>query len=262
MSPGRQPGQAGEPVRTVTLLGWDYPTLGEVATVSLEPGMGLALSRGRYPKSYAHLDLNEDAAMVAAGDGGRLALVADGHNGFDAAMAAVLAARQLAEEALAGEGLAEAHDLETVVGRLANRIANGVARKVSGAPADRRHSRTALTAVLLLPSGSAIVHAGDTAALRIRGGRAQKLTKARPFIGHGDGAPGTQSLRTRAGDRLVLASDGIVDYLGRDSTAAVARLAATGSPEQAGRALVEAAMAGGAGDHLAAVVADMALTGS
>jgi serine/threonine protein phosphatase PrpC len=257
VSPGRRPGQAGEPVRTVTLLGWDYPTLGEVATASLEPGMGLALSRGRYPKSYAHLDLNEDAAMVAAGPGGRLALVADGHNGFDAAMAAVLAARQFAEEALA-----EAHDLETVLGRLADRITNRVARKVGGAPADRRHSRTALTAILMLPGGTAIVHAGDTAALRIRSGRPRRLTKPRPFIGRDEGAPGTQSLRTRAGDRLVLASDGIVDYLGRDSTAAVARLAATGSPEQAGRALVEAAMAGGAGDHLAAVVADMALTGS
>ncbi|MBA2318868.1 MAG: SpoIIE family protein phosphatase [Euzebyales bacterium] len=257
MSPRRDADRAGERVRTVTLLGSDYPNLGEVATASLAPATGLALSRGRYPKSYAHLDPNEDAAFAAWGSQGSLALVADGHNGFDAALAAVLAARQLAEEALAGEGLAEAHDLETVVGRLASRIANGVARKVDGAPADRRHSRTALTAILMLPGGTAIVHAGDTAALRIRSGRPRRLTKPRPFIGRDEGAPGTQSLRTRAGDRLVLASDGIVDYLGQNSTAAVARLAATGSPEAAGRALVEAAMAGGAGDHLAAVVVDV-----
>ncbi len=252
MSPRRDADRAGERVRTVTLLGSDYPTLGEVATASLAPAAGLALSRGRYPKSYAHLDPNEDAAFAAWGSQGSLALVADGHNGFDAALAAVLAARQLAEEALA-----ESHDLATVLARLGGRIAAGVARKLSASPEDRRRSRTALTAVLLLPGGGATLQAGDTVALRIRDGRAQQLTKPRPFIGHSGAALETRGVRTRAGDRLVLASDGIVDYIGRDWTAAVGRLAASGSPEQAGRALVEAAMAGGAGDHLATVVVDV-----
>jgi hypothetical protein len=73
------------------LLGDQAVELGEVIQAELGSSCALALSRGRFAKGYPYLDPNEDACLAAT-DGHRYLLaVADGHNGFDAARAAITA---------------------------------------------------------------------------------------------------------------------------------------------------------------------------
>jgi len=52
-------------VRTAALWGDEHTELGEIAVAPLLPQAAVALSRGKFPKGYPHLDPNEDAVLAA-----------------------------------------------------------------------------------------------------------------------------------------------------------------------------------------------------
>jgi hypothetical protein len=77
--------------RTGLLLGSGHENLGEFEIEEVSSHIAIGISRGRFPKAYAHIDPNEDAVSAATDDTTTVLAVADGHNGFDAARTAILA---------------------------------------------------------------------------------------------------------------------------------------------------------------------------
>jgi hypothetical protein len=70
------------------LRGADHPDLGEREVLALDAEHAIGISAGRLPKSYWHLDPNEDAALLSVSPTWALLAVADGHHGADASHAA------------------------------------------------------------------------------------------------------------------------------------------------------------------------------
>ena len=233
------------------LWGDEHPDLGNVAVAALDPGMALALSRGRFPKAYRHVDPNEDAALAVSGPGGRLLAVADGHNGFEAARAAVEAVAQKAP-ALLDRGTDPEAALRTVFATAGRAIAAAVA----GAPGPRRSSRTALSLVLIGESEAWTATLGDTAVIRVRGDRTKLLSDELPFLGPNSPAPPVEAVKLRERDRLLVVSDGVIDFLGTSwATRLGEAVAAAPGAERCARQLVDLALAGGAGDNVAVAAA-------
>lgn len=238
--------------RHVALWGADHPDLGRLAVAALDPGTAVAISAGRLPKPYAHLDANEDAVMAVTAPHATLLAVADGHSGFDAARAALAGVRErsgLLEEAEGG-------GLEAVAGQLLLAARGRVREELADAAPERRQSRTALSVAVL--SGRSVVVGGwgDTQVLRIRGRRAKALGADGPFLDPSTPAPVPPvTARLRDGDVVLACSDGLRDYLGGDWAARSAEVVA-GSHDagEAARRLVEAAWEGGAGDHVSVAV--------
>ena len=75
--------------RSALLLGEDHTELEEVAITEVTPNLAIGISRGRFPKGYPHVDPNEDAVYAATDGTTTVLVVADGHQGFDAARAAI-----------------------------------------------------------------------------------------------------------------------------------------------------------------------------
>lgn len=233
----------------VALWGEDHPVLDEVAVAELGERLAVALSRGRFPKPYAHVDPNEDAVLAALGSTGRLLAVADGHYGFDAARAALEAVAQRVDDVADDPGEADpAASLVDVCAAAERAVTDAVA--VAARP--RCDSRTALTLVLATNNHLHVATYGDTVCVRVRKGRAKTLGHPVAFLGPGSPMPRVQTIRRRAGDHVVVASDGLTDYLGRDWPARVAGVVEDSTDAPAAvRQLVELAMTGGAGDHIA-----------
>lgn len=84
-----------------------------------------------------------------------------------------------------------------------------------------------LTVVAIRDDGFVVAHAGDSSAWRLRGNTVQPLTESRPVILGAGPDPeviiGTGDLR--AGDRLVVCSDGVAEYI---STGELAKTVGTG----------------------------------
>jgi serine/threonine protein phosphatase PrpC len=242
------------------LLGRDHPALGERALERVGERTAIGLSAGRLPKAYAHVDPNEDAALAIEAAGWTLLAVADGHNGADAshaAMAAVHAATTTPDAA----GLSAPALLELARLTAADAVRSAVAAAAGDADG-RELSRTALT-VAVVADGR--VHAatwGDTTAARVRRGWLRRrpavrlLSAGTAFLGPHPQHPATASRRLRAGDRVALCSDGVVDHLGPRWTAVLgAALTGADEPVRLVDTMFDRAFDGGAGDHLS-----MALT--
>jgi serine/threonine protein phosphatase PrpC len=75
-------------LRLALLRGRDHVELGAIDVVSEGPA-AIGITLGGAKKRYAHVDPNEDAALLAFGPGGVLVAVADGHHGFEAAEVAL-----------------------------------------------------------------------------------------------------------------------------------------------------------------------------
>jgi serine/threonine protein phosphatase PrpC len=75
-------------VRSGLLLGHRHLELGAIGAIA-EGRTAIALCCGGAPKTYFHTDPNEDSVCFAAGEGGLLAAVADGHHGFAGSECAV-----------------------------------------------------------------------------------------------------------------------------------------------------------------------------
>jgi serine/threonine protein phosphatase PrpC len=231
----------------VVLWGADHPQRGSVELAGIDQETAIALSAGLYPKPYASFDPNEDVVFTAVGQRWRLLAVADGHYGCDAAAGAVRGLQMVVDR------LDGAVDLPSAgVRLLADAAITGVRHAIRRADTRRRESRTALTIVLIGPQAMHICQWGDTAALRVRGDKAKLLAPPGHFLSPAGEPPKCVAVRVRADDRVVVVSDGVTDYLGRQWVRQIGHtLGAHTGIDHAARALVKAAFAGGAGDHVA-----------
>jgi serine/threonine protein phosphatase PrpC len=238
----------------VARYGGNHPELDEVAAQTLGERTAVALSRGRYPKGYAHLDPNEDAVMAAVGGEATLLAVADGHNGVEAPEAAIAAIAALAP-AIVEQPV---QDPEILVEDLFGEARTAIGEALATSPEERRASRTALSIALIADGFLHTATLGDTVVLVVRSGKAKVVSDVGPFLGPQTRRPTATRYRLRQGDVVVAVSDGIVDYLGRRWLVALAdAVAGAESIEQAALDLLEAAMAGGAGDNVAVALTDV-----
>jgi serine/threonine protein phosphatase PrpC len=233
-------------MRAVALLGRDWAELGPLGLVELPDGGALALSRGALPKSYAHTDPNEDAALVVRTATGVLLAVADGYNGSEASELAIERARARAAELVEASGDA----FRAEVARLANEVLAALPR--------RSRSRSCLVLATLRGEGVEIASLGDSNAF-IAGaphglasenslllGNPESLAKARADLFH-------VRFTRAAGERIALVSDGITNFI-PDVERIPRILAESATDLAAARAIAEAALSGGAGDNVAVAV--------
>jgi PPM family protein phosphatase len=218
---------------------------------------------------------NEDAVLA----GPRLVAVADGVGGAAAGEVAshsVINALVHLDKCRLRESLADA---------LAAAVARG--NEAIGFIAECRPAMagmsTTITAVALDDDGRYVVaNVGDSRTYLLRDGALRQLTRDESLVqelverGHVsaeearhhpqrsvvlralDGSPGVRpalsAARARAGDRLLLCSDGLSDVVGDEEIAAVLRDA---SRAAAAERLVELALAAGGRDNVSVVVADV-----
>lgn len=223
----------------VALFGVDCPLLGDVSVASVVE-VSVGLSAGRFPKTPPSTNPNEDAVLAAAATGATLQAVADGHNGDAASHAAIGALARF------GEHLTEAPMAEILE----------VARSaVEGALATSPEAGTTLTLARRRGDVCWVATVGDSRTFRV-GRRTRYLGTASPFWNTSTIAgPLPAVSRHRIGDDwLVVASDGLMDFLGRNHRRRVASLV-SGTPEESVRRLIDAALDGAAGDHVACTVA-------
>lgn len=236
------------------LYGRDHVELDQIADSTVDDATAIALSRGRFPKGYEHMDPNEDAVLAARLPGGRLLVVADGHNGVEAAHAAVAAIADAAPAILG----AEVSDPDAAVDDLFDAARRNVGRVLEDVAEARAHSRTALSVALLTKGAVHTATCGDTAVLVVRGGKGKVVSGTGPFLGPRSALPDVTRTKLRGGEAVVAVSDGVVDYLGlRWVRTAGACVTEAETAHEAAVALVRAAMAGGAGDNIAVALADV-----
>jgi PPM family protein phosphatase len=218
---------------------------------------------------------NEDAAYASP----RLVAVADGVGGA--------AAGELASNAAIMKMVAL--DKRRLVNALETELTDAVADAndlISFATLyEPRHAgmATTLTAVAMANDGRYLVaNVGDSRTYLFRNGRLSQLTRddslVQELIDQGEltesearvhpqrsvvlsvldgGEQKLMALRAvdaQAGDRLLLCSDGITDYLADEEVAALLEL---DDAAEAARGLVDAALASGSGDNVTAVIADV-----
>ncbi len=218
---------------------------------------------------------NEDSGYV----GRRLLVVADGMGGVEfgeVASAVATHAVTYLDRHLTRQG--PGHDLAAAVEFAEYRLA----RAVEQDPA-RAGMGTTMTALLLHDDALALVHVGDSRAYRVRGGVLEQVTRDHTFVqllvemgdltpeaaerhpqrhvivkalqGSGDAVTADVDVRPAvAGDRYLLCSDGLSDYVDRG---AVAEGLDRPDPAAAAAALVELALAAGAPDNVTCIVADV-----
>lgn len=231
----------------VTLLGSDSTVLGEVSTGCVGRA-GVALTRGRFPKPIAWVDPNEDAVLAAQHADRYLLAVADGHHGFDAALAAI---QQI--ESTVSQVLSDDRDGRTVVRDLFERAREQVAAALTAHEDIRAESRAALSVVLCRGREGFAATCGDSSVFLVRSRKVRSVTSKSRFLGPRTPAPPVVRLRLRPGDGLTLVTDGFTDFLSQPiETTLRAQMAAT-DPAQAAQGLIQAAFAGGAGDNVGVV---------
>jgi serine/threonine protein phosphatase PrpC len=237
--------------REVVLWGDEHTELGEIAVVGLAPDAAVALSRGKFPKGYPHVDPNEDAVLAATDGSNWLLAVADGHNGFDAARAALNAIRMGTEATLS---VAVADPVSALRDALTS-AKSAVSDALTDLEGHRTASATAVTLAAVAGGRLTTLTMGDTAAVLIRNGRGRRIGRPTKFldsvsdISTADFATAEWQL----GDQVVVASDGLFDFVGRSPNRVLARLVAQhpDNPADLANAAVESAFDGGAGDNIA-----------
>jgi PPM family protein phosphatase len=224
-------------------------------------------------------DNNEDAVYASP----RLAAVADGVGG---AVAGEVASRAAIDALVALDN----RRLEVPLPEaLRSAIADGNERIGFIAACRPRTAgmSTTLTAVALGDDGYAVANVGDSRAYLLRDGALRPLTRddslvqrmldagaitpeearrhpQRSFVVESlDGdpqrtPPAVATLQARPGDRLLLCSDGLTDFVDEQPIAAALRIADRGECAQR---LVDLALAAGARDNVSVVVADVVARG-
>ncbi len=220
---------------------------------------------------------NEDSGYA----GPHLLAVADGmggHAGGNIASSIVLA--RLAP--LDGDS----HGADDALELLADTVAEAnrsLAQAIERDP-DLRGMGTTLTALLRCGvAGLALVHIGDSRAYLLRDGRFTQITSDHSFVqalvdsgriteaeaehhpqrslvtrvltGAREDEPDLSMRQARLGDRYLICSDGLSDYVGRETIEEVIR--SGGEPSETVRRLVDLALRSGAPDNVTCVVADM-----
>jgi serine/threonine protein phosphatase PrpC len=233
-------------VTGAVLLGPDHTRLDESAVRSIGLRSAIGLSRGRFPKGYPQVDPNEDAAAAYTNGDRWLMAVADGHGGAAAAEAVVQAIASHARSLLA-----EQPERAT---RAAMVLAARAVLEVNAGLGGSQSSRTALTVASICGNVAHHTGAGDSAMYVVAGRRVRRVDTPAPFLGAGDETePPVYRVPLRRVGAVILATDGLTDFLGHNWRHAI-RAACAPSPDATAGALMEAAFTGGAGDNVAVAV--------
>ena len=243
-------------MRRAVLYGEEHVELGPIVTAPVEPGAALAISRGRFPKSYGYTDPNEDVVAAVTGERSTLLICADGHNGL-------LASRVAVESVLVafGDDPPPRLDDDEWLDLFAD-INTAVMQAAAGSrtPASRTVLLVALVADSIVSWGSL----GDAALVVAEpGGRGRQLNKelAR-FVGYAMGPQTLSELVQRGDDQLeegewvALCSDGLSEFVTpqRPANVVPSALEGAGDAEAGALAIVTAALDAGAGDNVAVAV--------
>ncbi|HET6294969.1 MAG TPA: protein phosphatase 2C domain-containing protein [Kribbella sp.] len=218
---------------------------------------------------------NEDSAYA----GPHLLLLADGMGGAAAgevaSAAAVQVIRRLDKPGITGEDMIEA--LAGAVHRANERLSELVEEDP-----EREGMGSTVTALLFDGQQLGLAHLGDSRAYRMRDGRLEQLSHDHTFVqslvdegriskeeafthphrnlilrvldGRPDSDPDLQILDVQAGDRLMLCSDGLPDYV---SDAVIATSMSDGTPDSVVVELITHALEAGSNDNVTCVVADV-----
>ncbi len=221
---------------------------------------------------------NEDSAYA----GPHLLLLADGMGGAAAgevaSAAAVQVIRRLDKPGIAGPDMMEA--LAGAVHRANERLAELVEEDP-----EREGMGSTVTALLFDGQELGLAHLGDSRAYRMRDGLLYQLSHDHTFVqslvdegriskeeafthphrnlilrvldGRPDSDPDLEMLDVRAGDRLLLCSDGLPDYV---SDQVIATSMAEGTPDSVVVELITHALEAGSNDNVTCVVADVVET--
>jgi serine/threonine protein phosphatase PrpC len=211
---------------------------------------------------------NQDRWLARENDG--LFAVADGMGGMRGGAEAATLALATLEADFARSAPATSESWEALVRKVNDRVWR---RGLVISPAEG--IGTTLTLLHFEPSGTRVVHVGDSACFMLRAGRLTQLTEdhtvaaeaerrfarglpvePKPWAGHIltrcigqidlDGID-VATVSVEPGDRLLLCTDGITKVL--DNTAIAASLAAAVSPDDALDRLIAATLAAGAPDN-------------
>ena len=221
---------------------------------------------------------NEDSAYA----GPHLLLLADGMGGAAAgevaSAAAVQVIRRLDNPEISGEDMIEA--LAGAVHRANERLSELVEEDP-----EREGMGSTVTALMFDGQRLGLAHLGDSRAYRMRDGLLYQLSHDHTFVqslvdegrisqeeafthphrnlilrvldGRPDSDPDLEMLDVQAGDRLMLCSDGLPDYV---SDEVIAASMASGTPDSVVVELITHALEAGSNDNVTCVVADVVET--
>ncbi|HZX06596.1 PP2C family protein-serine/threonine phosphatase [Kribbella sp.] len=221
---------------------------------------------------------NEDSAYA----GPHLLLLADGMGGAAAgevaSAAAVQVIRRLDTAEIGGEDMIEA--LAGAVHRANERLSELVEEDP-----EREGMGSTVTALMFDGAQLGLAHLGDSRAYRLRDGQLYQLSHDHTFVqslvdegrisqeeafthphrnlilrvldGRPDSDPDLQILDVQAGDRLMLCSDGLPDYV---SDEVIAASMSSGTPDSVVVELITHALEAGSNDNVTCVVADVVET--
>jgi PPM family protein phosphatase len=219
---------------------------------------------------------NEDSAYL----GRRLFVVADGMGGAEfGEVASALVTHTVAylDDHLTAMGIEQ--DLPAAV-----QFADARLERATAMHPELRGMGSTLTAMLLTGDRIGLAHVGDSRAYLLRNDRVEQVTRDDTYVqllaerghltpeeaaehpqrnvlikvlrGDGDGASAQLRIRTaKPGDRYLLCSDGLSDYVAADDIERV--LIRVGDPAEATEALVELTLQAGAPDNVTCVVGDV-----
>ena len=235
-------------------------------------------------------DHNEDAHLVAADDG--IFIVCDGMGGHAAGEVASALGVRVTRDHWLGPAVQRAASAWLASGTLENRraflsaVKGGVMAahrticEQADADSGKHGMGTTFTGLVVAGGDAVVAHAGDSRAYLVRGGIAMQLTEDHTLLARllASGMPiaeGASSARWKGvitnalgfgddtkvvtflvplsdGDRLLLCSDGISEYVGEAEVGQV--LVAMPSPARAAQRLVELALERGGEDNATALV--------
>ncbi len=221
---------------------------------------------------------NEDAFLVWPES--NLAVVADGMGGRQGGEVASAIAVEAIRDVLVAHGAAQDTDHAREMLLLAVQSGHARINDLSGKQVELKGMGTTLVALWLIGEQALVVHVGDSRVYRLRDGELTQLTgdhslaqelKNRGILdtqtyelfpnkhvltqalgGKEDIHPDTTVLDTRAGDRFLLCTDGLSDFV--EEHLVCAFLGTPSGPDVQARTLVEAALANGGRDNVTVAV--------
>ena len=224
---------------------------------------------------------NEDSAYA----GPHLLLLADGMGGAAAGELASATAVEVIRKLDSSHRSTSSDDLLELLAGAVHRANERLSELVEQDP-DIEGTGSTVTAILFDGEHFAMAHLGDSRAYLMRDGVLRQLSHDHTFVqslvdegrismeeaqnhphrnlilrvldGRPDSDPDLQVLDIRAGDRLMLCSDGIPDYVGDDVIAASMR---DGTPDSVAVDLITIALEAGSNDNVTCVVADVVTSG-
>jgi PPM family protein phosphatase len=224
---------------------------------------------------------NEDSAYA----GPHLLLLADGMGGAAAGELASATAVEVIRRLDSAHRSSTSDDLLELLAGAVHRANERLSELVEQDP-DIEGTGSTVTAILFDGEHFAMAHLGDSRAYLMRDGVLRQLSHDHTFVqslvdegrismeeaqshphrnlilrvldGRPDSDPDLEVLDIRAGDRLMLCSDGIPDYVGDDVIAATMR---DGTPDSVAVDLITIALESGSNDNVTCVVADVVTSG-